>query len=88
MSISQKSIPLNEMNDKFKLTVQNLGQFFNSRLGNPCVCHTIGLGIKTAELKVENSKAFKYLLRSPIKQTREHKGRFITADFLSKVVCL
>jgi len=41
---------------KHKETGWNLGQVFNSRCGHACAHHTITLTIKTAKLKVENSK--------------------------------
>ncbi len=41
--------------DKFKLRGQNQGRVFNFRCGHACVCHSIMLITKTAQLKVENS---------------------------------
>jgi hypothetical protein len=40
--------------DKFKLTGQNLGWGFNSRLGRACICCANCTHEKTAKLKVEN----------------------------------
>jgi hypothetical protein len=51
--------------DKLKLTVQNLGQVFNSSHGCACACQTIQLITETAKLNVENSSRTTFRL-SPI----------------------
>jgi hypothetical protein len=39
--------------DKLKLTGQNLGQVFNSRLGRACICHAIACMTKRPNLKLK-----------------------------------
>ncbi len=52
--------------DKLKLTGQNLGRVFKSRLGRVCIGHELYTFCKTAELKVENSAQTTFGLSSEL----------------------
>jgi len=51
--------------NKLKLTGQNLGRVFKTRLGRVCTGHEMYIFCKTAQLKVENSAQTTFRL-SPI----------------------